>query len=167
MKLTPTIDELKEYSERYNYCPVKAEILSDIRTPIEALRILKAASSHVFMLESVEDQVRWGRYTFLGFAPKLCVTCLNGELKVSDDEGRVIHSETTAHPAEYIRSILNRYRCARPEGFPTFTGGLVGYFAYDYIKYSEPRLKLDAEDEENFKDVDLMQIGRASCRERV
>ena len=163
MKLTPTIEELRAYKDRYNYCPIKTEILSDIRTPIEALRILKAASSHVFMLESVEDQVRWGRYTFLGFAPKLCVTCLNGELTVSDDEGQTIHSETTAHPAEYIRSVLNRYRCARPEGFPTFTGGLVGYFAYDYIKYSEPRLKLDAEDEENFKDVDLMLFDKVIC----
>ena len=39
---------------------------------------------------------------------------------------------------------------------PPFTGGLVGYFSYDYIKYTEPSLKLDAEDQEGFKDVDLM-----------
>ena len=39
---------------------------------------------------------------------------------------------------------------------PTFTGGLVGYFSYDYLKYSEPTLRLDAKDTEGFKDVDLM-----------
>lgn len=160
---TPEIDELRGLKGRYKYCPIKAEILSDIRTPIEVLRILKGASSHVYMLESVEDQVRWGRYTFLGYAPKLCVTCMDGELKVSDDEGNVIHSEQTAHPAEYIRSILNEHSCARPDGFPTFTGGLVGYFAYDYIKYSEPRLKLDANDEEGFRDVDLMLFDKVIC----
>lgn len=32
----------------------------------------------------------------------------------------------------------------------------MGYFSYDYIKYSEPKLNLDANDEEGFKDVDLM-----------
>lgn len=42
------------------------------------------------------------------------------------------------------------------QGLPTFTGGLVGYFSYDYLKYSEPKLKIDAEDCEGFKDVDLM-----------
>ena len=42
------------------------------------------------------------------------------------------------------------------EGLPTFTGGLVGYFSYDYVKYSEPKLNLDVEDTEGFKDVDLM-----------
>ena len=39
---------------------------------------------------------------------------------------------------------------------PSFTGDLVGYFSYDFIKYSEPTLDLDAEDQERFKDVDLM-----------
>ena len=39
---------------------------------------------------------------------------------------------------------------------PPFTGGLVGYFSYDYIKYSETTLNLNADDEESFKDVDLM-----------
>ena len=42
------------------------------------------------------------------------------------------------------------------EGLPPFTGGLVGYFSYDYIKYSEPGLVLDAADTEGFQDVDLM-----------
>ena len=42
------------------------------------------------------------------------------------------------------------------KNMPPFAGGLVGYFSHDYIKYSEPTLKLDAKDEESFKDVDLM-----------
>ena len=39
---------------------------------------------------------------------------------------------------------------------PPFSGGLVGYFSYDYIKYSEPSLILDAQNQDAFKDVDLM-----------
>ena len=62
----------------------------------------------------------------------------------------------TGHPGKYIRQILENYRSPVMEDLPTFTGGLVGYFSYDYLKYSEPSLHLDAEDTEGFKDVDLM-----------
>ena len=62
----------------------------------------------------------------------------------------------TKHPGEYIRQILDENKSPKIEDFPTFTGGLVGYFSYDYMKYAEPSLVLDAEDKEGFKDVDLM-----------
>jgi anthranilate synthase component 1 len=39
---------------------------------------------------------------------------------------------------------------------PSFTGGLVGYFSYDYLKYMEPTVNLEAQDSEGFKDIDLM-----------
>jgi anthranilate synthase component 1 len=59
-------------------------------------------------------------------------------------------------PENYIRELMKEYTSPTFEYLPDFTGGLVGYFSYDYIKYSEPSLKLDANDEENFKDMDLM-----------
>lgn len=55
-----------------------------------------------------------------------------------------------------LRDLLARYKSPRLQGLPPFTGGLVGYFAYDYIKYAEPSLHLTAEDQEHFKDLDLM-----------
>ena len=161
--MIPSKEELYDYKEQYRYAPVKKEILSDIRTPIEVLRILKKKSEHVYLLESVEDQVNWGRYTFMGFNPKMCVTCDDGEIKITDDKGNVICKEHVDHPAVHIKEIVEKHKCPRIEGFPTFTGGLVGYFAYDYIKYSEPKLKLDAADEEQFKDVDLMLFDKVIC----
>lgn len=152
----PSLEEAKKYCSEYKYVPIKKEIFSDIRTPIEVLRILMNESKHVYMLESVENQEQWGRYTFLGYNPLSCVTCFNGELTVTDDAGKVLHKENTTHPAIYLKELLKEYKSPKIEGFPTFTGGLVGYFAYDYIKYAEPRLKLDADDQENFKDMDLM-----------
>lgn len=150
-------------NQTHKYTVIKKEILSDIRTPIEVLRILKGVSDHVYMLESVEDQVRWGRYTFLGYDPKMCITCLNGKLKVTGKDKKIIKEETVAHPADFIRETVREYSCERLPDFPTFTGGLVGYFAYDYIKYSEPKLKLDAADEEHFMDVDLMLFDKVIC----
>lgn len=165
--LVPSLEEIKNYSSEYKYVPVKKEIYSDIRTPIEVLRILKGQSNHVYMLESVENQENWGRYTFLGYKPSVCVTCLNGELSVIDDQGNVLHTETTDHPAKYIKQVIADHRSPKLADFPTFTGGLVGYFAYDYIKYSEPKLKLDAEDEEHFRDVDLMLFDKVICFDNV
>lgn len=148
-----TLDEAKELGKGYKVVPISKEILSDIRTPIEVLRILKGVSRHCYMLESVEHQECWGRYTFLGYDPKMEITCMNGSLTICNGSTK---TKTVEHPGEGIKELLKEYTSPKVEGLPTFTGGLVGYFSYDYVKYSEPKLNLDAEDTEGFKDVDLM-----------
>ncbi len=147
-----TIEELRKLKEtgRYDIAPVSREMLSDMKTPLEVLRILKNVSDHCYLLESVADNDNWGRYTFLGYDPKHEITCLNGVLKIDKD---VI---MTNEPYKYIRNLLKTYKSPKVLGLPPFTGGLVGYFAYDYIKYVEPTLKLIEEDDEGFNDVDLM-----------
>ncbi|MCH5207903.1 MAG: anthranilate synthase component I [Oscillospiraceae bacterium] len=153
--LVPSLEEAKEYAE-YSRIPVRREILSDIRTPIEVLKILKSVSKHVYILESVENQEKWGRYTFLGYDPTLEISCINGSMTVKNVLSGESKTFEVKSPAEYIRKLMGELLSPAIPGFPSFTGGLVGYFGYDYIKYSEPRLKLDALDEEHFKDVDLM-----------
>ena len=137
----------------YKCIPVSTELYSDLYTPIEVLRKLKRVSRHCYMLESIEDNQKWGRYTFLGYDPKLELTCTDGRLTVKNGTSMVFEAK---HPGEYIRQIVKENKSPRIEGLPTFTGGLVGYFSYDYMKYAEPALKLTAKDEEGFKDVDLM-----------
>lgn len=150
--MKPTLEEVKKLASQgeYKVVPVSREILSDVKTPIEVLRILKNVSKHCYILESVAGHEKWGRYTFLGYDPKLEITCLNGTMKV----GSITFE--SADPDPYIRQVLAEHKSPRLEGLPSFTGGLVGYFSYDYIKYAEPTLRLDAKDTERFKDVDLM-----------
>jgi len=148
----PSLNEAKEIAD-YKMIPVSREIYSDLRTPIEVLKILKNVSRHCFLLESLESAEKWGRYTFLGFDPKLELTCTNGVLTITSGTKTTVN---TNHPREYIQQILDENKSPRFDYLPPFTGGLVGYFSYDYIKYTEPSLKLDAEDQEGFKDVDLM-----------
>ena len=62
---------------------------------------------------------------------------------------------------------MKKYTSPKLEGFPSFTGGLVGYFSYDYIKYSEPTLNLDAKDEERFKDVALMLFDKVIAFDNI
>ena len=100
--IKPSIEELKSLdTELYDIAPISTEILSDFITPLEALRIFKNVSSHTYMLESAEANETWGRYTFLGFDPKLEITCLEGELKIGDKTVK------TDNPSEYIRNVMN------------------------------------------------------------
>ena len=155
MNIRPNFQEASVLAAQglYKCIPVSTELYSDLYTPIEVLRKLKRVSRHCYMLESIEDNEKWGRYTFLGYDPKLELTCTDGRLNVKNGTSMVFG---TKHPGEYIRQIVKENKSPRIEGLPTFTGGLVGYFSYDYMKYAEPALKLTAKDEEGFKDVDLM-----------
>lgn len=155
--IKPTLEEVKAYKAAgYKMAPICYEMLSDIITPINLLKKLKAVNEHCYILESVENQEIWGRYTFLGYNPKLDITCMNGHIALKDINGNVIKEADDIHPEIFIRNILKEYRSPKIEGFPSFTGGLVGYFSYDYMKYSEKKLVLNAEDDENFQDLDLM-----------
>ncbi len=166
--IQPTLEEAKKYADAgYNLVPVCYEMLSDIITPIQLLKKLKAANEHCYILESVENQELWGRYTFLGYHPKLDITCTNGILTLKDVNGSIIKETSGIHPEVFIREILKDYRSPKIEGLPTFTGGLVGYFSYDYLKYSEKKLILDAKDEEGFQDVDLMLFDKVIAFDNV
>ncbi|MCI6714904.1 MAG: anthranilate synthase component I [Lachnospiraceae bacterium] len=152
MNFLPALAEVQQIasSGKYDVLPVSCEIFSDFITPIEAMRILQNVSTHCYMLESAQANEAWGRYTFLGFDPKLEITCINGEMKV----GSLVMK--TENPSDYIRQILSEYKSPRFDYLPSFTGGLVGYFSYDYLGYKEPAVKCEVEDTEEFKDVDLM-----------
>ncbi|MCL1843804.1 MAG: anthranilate synthase component I family protein [Defluviitaleaceae bacterium] len=144
----------------YNLVPVSDEMLSDSMTPILLLRILKTAGSHCFLLESAEDTRHWGRYTFLGCNPSMHISCVNGEMTISSPDG--VKKIQTNEPNAVIRGILDAHKSPETEGLPPFTGGLVGYFAYDYAKYAEPSLQLDVLDKNSqshyFRDADLMMF---------
>ena len=152
MIFSPTLNEVKAIAAtgQYKALPVSCELLSDFTTPIETMKILKNVSTHCYMLESAMADDKWGRYTFLGFDPKLEITCIDGEMKAGNFTFR------TDNPSDYLRQILADYKSPRFDYLPSFTGGLVGYFSYDYLGYSEPAVRCNVEDNEAFKDVDLM-----------
>ncbi len=158
----PSLNEVKQIADsgEYRRVPVCQEMLSDGFTPIEVMRTLRAASRHCYMLESAEAQQQWGRYTFLGYAPTLELTCSEGLVRIrrgSDVvEGQAEEEIRHESPQSVIRGILAENKSPKMPDMPPFTGGLVGYFSYDYICYSEPSLRFTGRDEEKFRDVDLM-----------
>ncbi|MBO4416082.1 MAG: anthranilate synthase component I family protein [Lachnospiraceae bacterium] len=152
MQIRPELEVIRRTAAlgEYNILPLSCEILSDFITPIEAVKVLKNVSTHCYMLESAQADEYWGRYTFLGFDPKMAITCVNGEMKAGN------LSIKTDDPSEVLRQILADYKSPKYDYLPSFTGGLVGYFSFDYLKYSEPTIERNEEDTEAFQDVDLM-----------
>ena len=155
MKVNQTLEECKRLAKSGNYgvIPLATEIYGDAKTPIEILHILKKVSRHVYLLESADSQKRWSRYSFLGYDPLLELSCRNG---VTTIKTSLTTQQETKDVRTCIREIMKDNTSPQLSELPGFTGGLVGYFSYDYIKYAEPSLKLDAKDEEGFSDVNLM-----------
>jgi anthranilate synthase component 1 len=167
MKVSPIFSEVEKIAatEKYDVIPVSCEILSDFTTPIETMKILKNVSKHCYMLESAQADETWGRYTFLGFDPKMEITCIGGTINGVLDAGKLKY--VAGNPSDYLRKVLSEYRSPRFDYLPPFAGGLVGYFSYDYLGYSEPSVRTNAEDAEAFKDVDLMLFDKVIAFDNI
>ncbi|MBO4766853.1 MAG: anthranilate synthase component I family protein [Lachnospiraceae bacterium] len=163
MECRPSLAELREIAAggEYKTAPVSCELLADCTTPIETLRVLKNASTHCYLLESAMADETWGRYTFLGYQPKKAISCVGGKLTVGGETFSV------ENPSEYLRKILAEYKSPRFPYLPPFAGGLVGYWSYDYLGYSEPSVRGNALDTEDFKDVDVMLFDRVIAFDNV
>lgn len=164
--MEPTLEQIRTIAKEGDYrrIPVKKELFADHITPTEALRALRGASHHCFLLESAEANGARGRYTFLGFEPTLEFTCSAGNACIRTNLGtdkETCQTVTLDHPNSAIRRIIEDYKSPQLADFPPFSGGLVGYFSFDYFTYSEPTLRKEQPTkkqlaEEDFLDVDLM-----------
>lgn len=146
----PTLESIRKLAESglYRRIPVCRELYADRYTPVEVMRRLRRASRHCYLLESAGQSEVWGRYSFLGCHPTMEITCTDGNLTMREKkEGGpdTVTVKQVSHPGDVLREILAQYKSPVMEGMPPFTGGLVGYFSYDYIKYNEPKLKLTEE----------------------
>ena len=99
MKFFPEFEEVKKIAAdgKYRVLPVSCEMLSDFTTPIETMKILKNVSTHCYMLESAMANDKWGRYTFMGYEPKMEITCRDGEMKAGS------FSVKTEDPSKFLR----------------------------------------------------------------
>ena len=158
-------EDVKEIAAagEYRRIPVCRELYSDRYTPVEVMRTLRKASRHCYLLESASQTEVWGRYSFLGYDPTMEITCTDGVVRIrkTGNEGPdEVEEQKVSHPGNVLRRIISDYNSPVMESMPPFTGGLVGYFSYDYIKYSEPKLKLEDEEMQDFRDMDMMLFDR-------
>ncbi|WP_215782402.1 anthranilate synthase component I [Paludibacterium sp. B53371] len=121
----------------YNRIPVMLELFADLDTPLSVY--LKLANQPFsYLLESVVGGERFGRYSFIGLPCRTCLRVQNGSVQVERD-GEVIERHQ-GNPLDFIHQYQSRFRVAPAQGLPRNTGGLVGYFGYDTVRYIEKRL---------------------------
>ncbi|MBE9515498.1 MAG: anthranilate synthase component I [Proteobacteria bacterium] len=126
-------------AEGYNRIPLMREVLADLDTPLSTyIKLAKGPYSYLF--ESVQGGEKWGRYSIIGLPCRTLLSVRGFDVEVSRD-GKVVEQETVTDPLRYIREFKQRYSMPEIEGLPRFTGGLVGYFAYETVRYIEPRLR--------------------------
>jgi anthranilate synthase component 1 len=140
----------------FNRIPVMREVLADLDTPLSTyLKLANAPYSYLF--ESVQGGEKWGRYSIIGLPAKTIIRVNEQQVEVTKNY-QLISSETVADPLAWIEDYQQQIKVPEIEGMPIFTGGLVGYFGYDIIRYIEPKLAQNPikEDSINTPDILLM-----------
>ncbi len=146
------LEEVKILARDYNKIPICLEMYMDFHTPIAVLSKMKEAYDRYFMLESIEGGEKIARYTFIGGNP-------SAQFFVKDGKSYYVTREKVScseeNPFKVLGEILKGYKAPKLEGMPPFTGGGVGYFGYETVKYVE-RLELTNQDVLKAADMKLM-----------
>ena len=125
-------------SQGFNRIPLMREVLADLDTPLSVyLKLARGPYSYLF--ESVQGGEKWGRYSIIGL-PARTLLRVSGQVVTVEKDGKPLERETVSDPLDYARRFKARYTVPETAGLPRFTGGLVGYFGYETIRYIEPRL---------------------------
>lgn len=126
-------------AQGYNRIPVTREVLADLDTPLSSYLKL-AAGPYSYLFESVQGGEKWGRYSMIGL-PARTVLKAHGDTVTVERDGALIETHECEDALAFVETFKQRYRAPELPGLPRFTGGLVGYFAYDCVRYVEPHLK--------------------------
>lgn len=122
----------------YNRIPLMVDVLADLDTPLSTY--LKLASGpYSYLLESVQGGEKWGRYSIIGLPCRCQLRITGNDICVTRD-GTVVERAVAADPLAWIEDFAERFKVPDVPGLPRFTGGLVGYFGYDTVRYMEPRI---------------------------
>ncbi len=123
-------------ADRGNVIPVCMDILADTETPLSALAKVYSGKGPVFLLESVEGGERWGRYSFLGASAHSSIRVYRDKVEVEND-GPLREIPHHGDPLPILRGVMEAYRPVSLPGLPRFWGGMVGYFAYEFVSFFE------------------------------
>lgn len=140
---------------RYTRQPIIRQVLADLDTPLSTYLKL-ADGPHTYLLESVQGGEKWGRYSIIGLQCQAIVRVFGNEVVLSK-VGQTDKKYQVDDPLAWIANYQQQFIGPEVDGLPRFTGGLVGYFGYDTVRYVEPRLAGSAKhDELNVPDIMLM-----------
>lgn len=148
---TPELNEVIRLARTHNLIPIVRHLLADTETPIRVFQHF-CEERRAFLLESVEGGIQWARYSFIGTDPFLMVRGKNGRIEIEEDgETRVV----SGLPLETMKGLLRSYSSPALPDFPPFTGGAIGFFGYDLLRYYE-NLPAHRHDDLDMDDIRFM-----------
>jgi anthranilate synthase component 1 len=125
--------------ESYTHIPLARTVLADLDTPL-AVYYKLARGPYSYLLESMQGGEKWGRYSFIGLPAKKIIR-VQGKHVQLEQQGEVIETHCCEDPMVWINDYEKTFRVPELDDLPRFSGGLVGYFGYDTVRYVEQRIK--------------------------
>ncbi|MFK8081362.1 MAG: anthranilate synthase component I [Granulosicoccus sp.] len=133
------LSEFERYRAKgYTRIPLSCELVADLDNPLSVFMKL-ADEPYTFLFESVQGGEKWGRYSIIGLPARKLIRIRANNVSISDDDVETDNFDVE-DPLQWIEQFQTQFRVPDIDGLPRITGGLVGYFGYDTIRYVEPRL---------------------------
>ena len=132
--LQPDYKEFLRLAKDATLIPVVKSVTADLMTPVSAFLSVAEDEPYCCLLESVEKGEQIGRYTFVGARPYMRLWAQGEEIHL--ERGKR-HERLNGNVFETLKKLLREHRPAHIPGLPPFTGGAVGYFAYDAVRRLE------------------------------
>lgn len=132
----PDEKEFKKLAKNGNLIPVCKEIIADLDTPVSAFLKFKK-QKYSFLLESVEGGEKFARYSFIGFNPEYIFQAKQNKYELKNSNNKIIKSNKSVNPLGELKKVIQQYKPVKLNGLPSFTGGAVGYVAYNAVRYIE------------------------------
>ena len=134
--MTMTPEQFQQIAHQgYNRIPLMREVLADTETPL-SIYLKLGRGRYSFLFESIQGGEKWGRFSIIGL-PSSTIIRVRGNTVTTETDGAVVEQLEVADPFTFITGFKSRYRVAPTGGDERFTGGLVGYFGYDTVRYLE------------------------------
>lgn len=155
--IAPSLDEFLQLAKQGNVIPVSAEFVGDCETPVSAFKKL-SCRAYSFLFESTEKNDVSGRFSFVGFDPRLIIQSYGREIRIVRN-GIEERFSTATDPLDELRKLMARYQfVTRPE-LPRFAGGAVGFLGYEAIGFFEPKVPAAREDDLQLPEMLFMLTG--------
>ena len=149
--ISPSLDSFKKKIKDGNLIPIYKNIDINFDNPSKILKKLPK-EKNIYLLESYEGPLKWSRYSFMGFDPKLVISSYKEKIKIQKQKKtKIINGD----PFNEIKKIMSKYKPVKTRGLPRFFGGLVGFFSYDIVSKIE-KIKRAKKDDVKFPDCLLM-----------
>ncbi len=136
----PTPDEFAALAQQHSLVPVYRQLTGDTLTPVSAFCKIQEGD-WAFLFESVVGGERHGRYSFLGAGPFLRFQAYGPRVRLErprpDRPGVAVEEFDHPDPLRFLEEQLAALRTPNLPGLPRFSGGAVGYAAYDAVRYVE------------------------------